>query len=69
MKKEKGITLLVLVVIIIVMLILVGVTFASISSNNGIFQTIKQLTEKEKEESKDAQNDIKYLEKDLQKNY
>ena len=42
MKEQKGITLVALVITIIILLILAGISIASITSDNGLFNRAKQ---------------------------
>ncbi len=65
MKKESGIVLGMLVAIIISMLLLAGIVISGISDDNGLFESMKKITEHEEEKAKNTQEDIKYLENNL----
>lgn len=52
MKEQKGITLVALVITIIILLILAGITVATLSGDNGLFNRAKQA----KNNTLDAQN-------------
>lgn len=52
MKSQKGITLVALVITIIILLILAGITVATLSGDNGLFNRAKQA----KNNTLDAQN-------------
>ena len=65
MKREKGITLVLLVVIVVIFLILMGVTVGKIAPNSNFIETIKNFTKYEKEKAEDQEEDIKYLEDNL----
>ena len=62
MKKEKGVTLIVLVTTIVIMLLLAGLTISGIQGDNGVFDYMKNKTNQEERKSKEIQEDIDYLE-------
>ncbi len=55
MKEQKGITLVALVITIIILLILAGISIATLTGENGLFNRAKQ-AKNEYENSQNAEN-------------
>lgn len=65
MRKEKGITLILLVVTVVIFLILIGITVGKISPDTNFIETMKNYTKEEREKAQNEKDDIKYLENNL----